>query len=154
MGNKNPYTSIVSLMREQGSVNNPPTMGIGEVKSTSPLTISINDLTLYEDDLYINSSLLDNYDRQGSFTSKAIAKATGRIKTKTKEKAGGSGTAEYESHYHDIEETYEATVELTDFKGEIDINNSTALKAGDLVALIPDATKSRYIVLCKVVILA
>lgn len=59
--NKNPFSELVEVMREEGSVKNPPTFSIGTVTSESPLKIKTNDLELdQENNILINYNLLDH----------------------------------------------------------------------------------------------
>lgn len=150
----NPYVELVNTMRKEGARNNPPSMGVGVVKTVSPLTISVNDLTLYEDDVYISDMLLDNYTRHGVITGNATGSETGSLNSETQNTSGGSGDSSFASHNHAISNSYSSSTNYNNFTGEFDITIETCLKVGDLVALIPVNTMSRYIVLCKVVALA
>ncbi len=46
MKKENPYSSILNTMREQGSMDNPPSLQFGVVKSINPLQIAYGDLPL------------------------------------------------------------------------------------------------------------
>lgn len=54
----NGYERIIRIIREQGSVNNPATLQLGEM--TSENTCEIGDLKLDADDLYIAQHLIEH----------------------------------------------------------------------------------------------
>ena len=62
MKKENPYESILNTMREQGALNNPPTLQIGVVKSINPLQIAYGDLPLNPDNLKISRSLKERIE--------------------------------------------------------------------------------------------
>ncbi|WP_294405273.1 DUF2577 family protein [uncultured Clostridium sp.] len=62
MKKENPYKSILDTMEEQGSLNNPPALQFGIVKSVSPLQIACGDLPLNPDNLKISRSLKERIE--------------------------------------------------------------------------------------------
>lgn len=56
----NPYSSLIKIIREQGSKFNPPSIQIGNIVSVNPLTVTIGELQLTENNLLIADYLLDN----------------------------------------------------------------------------------------------
>lgn len=59
----NPYSFLVSTIRNQGSINNPPGVQLGKVISISPLTVSIGDLQLTQSNLLLADYLKEGYER-------------------------------------------------------------------------------------------
>ena len=53
----NPYSDLISLMREQGAVNNPPGLKLGTVKSINPLVVAIDGLELNDSFVKVSESL-------------------------------------------------------------------------------------------------
>lgn len=53
----NPYSDLVSLIREQGAVNNPPGLTLGTIKSINPLIVAINGLELNDSFVKVSESL-------------------------------------------------------------------------------------------------
>lgn len=53
----NPYSDLVSLMREQGAINNPPGLTLGTVKSINPLIIAVNGLELNDSFIKVSETL-------------------------------------------------------------------------------------------------
>jgi Protein of unknown function (DUF2577) len=52
------FSKMLKLIREEGSVFNPPTILIGDVVSTSPLVIRIDELEIDKDNILINKDLV------------------------------------------------------------------------------------------------
>ena len=149
---ENPYAGILSVMQQQGSINNPPTICLGEVISPEPnLTIKTEDLLLDKDDILISDILLEGYEREYTETeSKGKMKITGTLQSATQDRGGGSGDASFSSHNHDINN--DATLEGSyESDGETKIRLKKYLKTGDLLAMMPTANRQQYIVLCRVV---
>lgn len=59
----NPYARLVTIMRAEGSENNPTTYIVGSVTNTSPLRIKVDQIQLDKSDLLINDMLLKGYKR-------------------------------------------------------------------------------------------
>ena len=64
MNINNPFSEFVLEMRKHGAYNNPTTFELGQVVSSSPLTIKVGDLQLTQDDILVADYLLNNYSRQ------------------------------------------------------------------------------------------
>lgn len=62
MKKENPYESILNTMREQGALNNPPSLQFGVVKSINPLQIAYGDLPLNPENLKISRSLKERIE--------------------------------------------------------------------------------------------
>ncbi|WP_461612625.1 DUF2577 domain-containing protein [Clostridium sp. Marseille-QA1073] len=57
------YGEFIKLIRDQGKYFNPPSVELGEIISTSPLSIKTSDITLSKENLYISEHLLkDNIE--------------------------------------------------------------------------------------------
>lgn len=54
----NPYAKLIKMMRVEGAKNNPTTFLIGTVKTATPFTIDVSQITLSKDDLLINADIL------------------------------------------------------------------------------------------------
>lgn len=128
---------LLSIMQEQGERNNTPYPSIGKVKSVDPFLVQVNDLTLYKDDLYIPTDLLQN-NISGEITLNGTLTGT----TSTNNIISGTS---YNTHNHSLQS---AT-----FKGSFTTNNSTQFEIGDLVILLPLSNKQKYVLLNKVVAL-
>ena len=59
----NPYSFLVSTIRNQGAINNPQGIQLGKVISASPLTVSIGDLQLTASNLLLADYLKEGYTR-------------------------------------------------------------------------------------------
>lgn len=133
MNNDNPYSDIIEIMKGVAVNNQPPTIGIGEVISTSPLKILYNGIVLEEPELWVNDYLLTDHSRT----------AKGKLNSETQPESGGDGYALFASHTHKIANPYTDTIIYTD----------TDLKVGFRVAIFPlqdsvDKSKQQYMVLC------
>lgn len=115
---------IINQMRNEGSYNNTPVMGIGIVKSINPLQIDYADLPLTKDNLYINSMLLE-YERQFTIPTQSTSGTT-------------SGTDP------------DGSVTSVGFSNKKIIQH-IKLKVGSRVVLQPIEAEQKYIVLCEVV---
>lgn len=135
---ENPYAGLLNLMQEQGKKYNPPTISIGTVISTSPLTIKTGDLILEQEDLLVNYELTSSYERTCNLT------ISGTLSSSTASASGGSGEASFASHSHSIN----AQATLT---GDMKMSGETTLKVNDLVVLLPTENRQIYVVFVKVV---
>lgn len=61
---KDPYVDLINLMRSHGAHNNPSTIELGQVISSNPLTIKVQDLPLTKENLLVADYLLANYSRE------------------------------------------------------------------------------------------
>lgn len=61
---KNPYTTLINHMRNQGAHYNPPSIEIGKVSSEDPLVVQVGDLPLAKKNLYMADYLLNGYRRK------------------------------------------------------------------------------------------
>lgn len=129
---------IVGMMREQGSIYNPPSICLGKVISVDPIEIKTGDMLLYRSNLLISDILLGDYSRTAVFDLDGTASGA------TESASGGSGYDSFASHSHSISGTfgYKATGKLT---------FESYLKAGDTIVLMPTEDEQIYIALCKVV---
>lgn len=128
MNNDNPFSDLIDVFNGIARNNQSPTIGIGEVTSTSPLKILYNGIELDEKELWVNDYLLIDHSR----TVKGIINS-------------GTQPAGHHSHTHEIANPYTDTIIYTD----------TDLKIGYRVAIMPmkdsiDGSKQQYIVLCHI----
>ncbi len=126
----NPYSTIIRIMREEGSVHNPPSIMLAEVLSPPPnLLIKVGDIQIGKPNILISDCLLPGYQRQYSQTG------DGTIITKTP-----PGPEKY-SEYTILESLVDT--------GQIKWTDT--LKKGDILAVIPTYDGQTYIVLARVV---
>ncbi|WP_234123444.1 DUF2577 family protein [Clostridium hydrogenum] len=59
----NPYSFLVSTIRNQGAVNNSPSVELGKIVSAAPLTVTIGDLQLTSSNLLLADYLKEGYER-------------------------------------------------------------------------------------------
>ena len=128
MQNEDPMESMFDMIEGIAQNNQSPTIGIGKVLTTKPLTIQYNSIVLDEKDLWINDYLWTDHGRT----------AKGHI-------VSGTQDAGHHTHAHAIDNDYTDTIMTTD----------TDLKPGYYVAIMPmqdstDRTKQQYIVLCHI----
>ncbi|APM40540.1 DUF2577 domain-containing protein [Clostridium kluyveri] len=121
MNIKNPYNDILLKMRSQGAAYNPPSIDIGKVISSDPLTIQINDTPLTKKNLLVSDFLLANYKRRIKIPSTSATGST----------TDGSITS----------------IGIPD----AELNFIEGLKKDDMVACLATPDGQKYIVLCKVV---
>lgn len=129
MNVNNPYSDMVKLMQQHGAKLNPPSIQLGEVLSSSPLTVKTGDIQLNKNNLLIADYLLNNYQRKINVSTTEASGST------DKQTVGDHG-----EHSHGITEIgLTGSIEYTD-----------TLNTGDIVALIQidDAT---FLILCRVV---
>lgn len=62
----NPYSFLVSTIRNQGSINSFQGIQLGKIISVSPLTVSIGDLQLTSNNLLLADYLKGGYAREMS----------------------------------------------------------------------------------------
>lgn len=127
---ENPYSTIIGIMRQEGSVHNPPSLMLAEVLSPPPdLRIKVGDIQVGKPNILIADYLLTGYQRQFSQTGK------GTIISKTP-----PSPVEY-SEYTILESLVDT--------GQITWTDT--LKAGDMAAVMPTHDGQTYIILAKVV---
>ncbi|OPJ58434.1 DUF2577 domain-containing protein [Clostridium oryzae] len=117
----NPYADMISMIKKHGAAYNPPAVTLGQVISSKPLTITIGDLQLTEEDIYISDLLLNNYKR--------------RIKLPTTDATGT---------------TTEESIKTIGIK-DAELDFTDGIDAGDTVAVMATEDRQTYIILCKVV---
>lgn len=61
---KNPYSTLINIIKDQGASYNPPSIQLGQVHSESPLIVKLGDLQLTSRNLLISDYLLKNYERK------------------------------------------------------------------------------------------
>nr|DAU15111.1 MAG TPA: Protein of unknown function (DUF2577) [Caudoviricetes sp.] len=81
----NGYERIIKMMREQGAVNNPASLQLGEM--TSAKTCKIGDLKLDADDLLIAEHLTE-YEKKIDIEDKSVTSTNTKIKIHGKLKKG------------------------------------------------------------------
>jgi hypothetical protein len=120
----NGMEKLIKVMRKEGSRNNPDPLVLGEM--TAKDKVEIKGMEFEGDDLYIAEHLLDQ-EVEVSFEN-----------WKTQTKSGGTGYAEFASHYHEIDVS----------KNKMKIHST--LKKGDLV-LCYRVADDKYVIIEKVV---
>lgn len=162
---ENPYDGLLGMMQLEGARLNPPSICIGEVVTTNPLSIKVDELLLEQENILIADFLLDGYKRSFHVTSNGTINNTGTttiqgdLVSETQNESGGSGDSAFASHKHMISNsaTLSGTNEANgqyNLEGDSDVEFKSYLKKGDLMALMPAYGEQIYIVLCKVVSLA
>lgn len=158
----NPVAGIIQLMQSEGARFNPPTIGIGEIVTVTPLTIRVGDLVLDKDDFMVSDILVDGYKRTlavkstGEITNSGTVTITGTLTSSTQNASGGSGDDSFASHNHGISGDATLTGEATStneytLTGETVAEFKPYLQIGDLLAVMPFEDRQKYLVLCKVV---
>ena len=135
MKNKNPYSTILGVMRGVSLNSNSPSIQIGKIITPPPeIQVDYNGIILEKAEVWISQYLLVGYERT----------AKGHIVSATQNRAGGGGYAEFASHNHDIHNDYTDNIIYTD-----------TLKPGDYVSIMPmmseDGSSQQYIILDKIV---
>lgn len=126
----NPYSAIIGIMREEGSVHNPPSIMLAEVIAPPPdLLIKIGDIQIGKPNILIADYLLADYQRKYSQTGK------GTIISKT------PPAPEKYSEY--------TVLESLDDSGQITWTDT--LKSGDTITVMPTCDGQTYIILARVV---
>lgn len=127
---ENPYSKLIEQMQKQGSISNPPSMQIGEVISSNPLTIRIGDLQIDKDNILI-ADYLKEYKRKIKIPEVVATGETNDVSV------GDHGT-----HKHNVTKVGINEVEITFLD---------TLKQGDKLAILPTSDRQTYIVLARVV---
>jgi len=135
MKNKNPYTTILRVMKDISEDANSPSIQIGKIIASPPeIQVSYNGIILDKKEIWISQYLLVGYERT----------AKGHLVSATQNRAGGSGDPAFARHNHDIDNDYTDNIIYTD-----------TLVAGDYVSIMPmmseDGTSQQYIILDKIV---
>lgn len=128
---ENPYSKMIEIMQKQGSTSNSPTIAIGEVISSNPLTVKIGDLQIDKDNILIADYLLKDYKRIVKIPE---VPATGETNEVTIETHG--------THKHSVEKIGINEVEITFLD---------TFKQGDKLAIIPTSDRQTFIILARVV---
>lgn len=129
---ENPFADMLTIMREQGARDNPPTIQVATVVSPPPgIAIVLGELQVDKDNILIADYLLPNYQRKITIPETS---ATGSVNTNTPPPP--------EPHVHNITKVGipSGDIKLTD-----------TLKIGDKVAVMSTADRQTYIILAKVV---
>nr|UWI22588.1 MAG: Protein of unknown function (DUF2577) [Bacteriophage sp.] len=132
---KNPYIEMINIFSGVSKNNNSPVMAIGKIIAPPPnIQIAYKNFVLEKEEVWISEYLLIGYERT----------AKGTLISSTQNRGGGGGDAAYESHNHDINNSYTDNIIYTD-----------TLKAGDYVSIMPleqsAGDKQQYIILDKIV---
>ncbi|WP_025435420.1 DUF2577 family protein [Peptoclostridium acidaminophilum] len=135
---KNPYSRLVALVREQSEKGNPPPIRLGIISFASEqpfdIRVKLDDIEVDKDNLLISEHLIQGYSKRLEKIS--VTSNTGTATLKLSEP-----------------QTYEVKSVDIDFAndGSGEITYKTDLQQGDIVAVIPTHDRQTYIVLCKVV---
>lgn len=107
------------------NASNPSGIYFGTVISSSPLKISVEQKMILTEKQLVLTSLVQDFS------------VSMTVDHKTEEKGGGSGSAAYESHYHD-------------YKGTKSFRIHLGLKSGEKVILLRVQGGQKYIVLDRI----
>ena len=98
--NQNPFSSLIEIMREQGSFNNSPDLMIGEILNSPPnIAIKVGDIQLDKDNLYIADYLLEDYKRKIQIKEESLISHSGGSVTG---KTNSASVSEHGSHSHNV----------------------------------------------------
>lgn len=154
--NENPFSSLIDIIREQGSFYNAPDLMIGEVINPPPhIAIKVGDIQLDKDNLYIADYLLEGYKRQIQITDASISMSGGSASGTTSSKTlssvtvGDYGSHNHGSHNHNINSlsVSEANANVRGYS----ILQDCLLKKGEKVALQQISNTNQFIVYARLV---
>lgn len=149
----NPYSGIISIMREQGAKNNPPSIMLGKVVNINPLLVQVGDIQLDKDNLYVADYLMPNYKRNLKTSFDLNLAIDGTTSSKTldtvyiTDSEHDFGGHNHGSHNHSFSKNINKKVEVNAPAYFTD----SGLKSGDLVAIQQVHNTSKFIVFCKLV---
>lgn len=169
-----PMADLVTIIRQQGAVYNPPALMFADVIVPPPhIQIKINDVILDENFVYVAEHLKSGY--QKGFNSAGNLKATGtgsgtitgnaagNISTTGSATTSATAVSTYGTHTHTVSVTGTGTANLnvtgtvtttdtinSSFTESGTITYSDELKAGDMVAVLATSDKQKYLVFCKI----
>lgn len=131
----NPFLSMVSVMQQEGSRNNPTPFFIGIVTRSSPLRVRIGDIEIGREQMKVCSSLLVGFSQQLSISETAASGSTKKISHNSQE------VDAFYSHSHDIM--------------SVSIPNGTFtllsnLQVGDEVLILMSADQQQFVCVCKI----
>ncbi|MCB2300938.1 DUF2577 domain-containing protein [Clostridium tagluense] len=89
---KNPYSTLINIIKDNGASYNPPSIQLGQVHSESPLIIKVGDLQLTCRNLLISDYLLKDYERKVEQKCESIIK---NGKTYSSEEIINKGSMKY-----------------------------------------------------------
>lgn len=135
---KNPYSTLVQLVRAQSVKGNPPAIKLGVISFVSEqpfdLKVKLDDIEIDKANLLVSEHLIQGYKKR--LGGIGITSDTGTTVLKV------STPQSYEVKNVAIDFTSDGSGEIT---------YKTDLKQGDIVAVMPTCDRQTYIVLCKVV---
>lgn|GEM_PF-1256488 len=135
---KNPYSRLVALVREQSEKGNTPPIRLGIISFASDepfdIRIKLDDIEVDKDNLLISEHLIQGYSKKLEKISVTSNTGTATLKL--------SEPQMYEVKSVDIDFANDGSGEIT---------YKTDLQQGDVVAVMPTYDRQTYIVLCKVV---
>lgn len=131
----NPYSDLVSIMRDQGSAYNPPSIQLAKVVTPPPnLIISMGDLQLDGGNLLVADYLLSGYQREVILP----------VATPDSESISPAAVGDHGSHTHTVTTTAAApTPGIMTF--------TDTLKAGDQLAVMPTSDKQTFLIIGRMV---
>ena len=63
---ENPFSAFIGIMRDQGSKNNPPTWGVGEIAQLAPIKVRFGGIVLEPEQLFLLRGFSDAQLQVGS----------------------------------------------------------------------------------------
>lgn len=145
--NLNPFSSLIEIIREQGSFNNSPCVIIGEILSPPPnIAIKVGDIQLDKDNLYIADYLLQDYKRKIQIKEEAkLSHGGGSVLGKT----SSASISEHGSHNHNVNSLDVINADV-DVRGYL-VNKDCLLKKGEKVSLQQISGTNQFIVFNRLV---
>lgn len=145
--NQNPFSSLIEIMREQGSFNNSPDLMIGEILNSPPnIAIKVGDIQLDKDNLYIADYLLEDYKRKIQIKEESLISHSGGSVTG---KTNSASVSEHGSHSHNVN-SLSVTDADVDIRGYL-VQKDCLLKRGEKVALQQINGTNQFIVYARLV---
>lgn len=137
----NPYSDIVKLMQQHGAKNNPYSIQLASVVTSSPLSILVGELLLNKENLLVADYLLKNYTRVYSLSGNIKLSESGSLGPTDSVQVGDHG-----SHAHTV-----TGISLdTNNTQSGDLTFTDTLLKDDLLAVV-QANISKFIILARVV---
>ena len=145
--NQNPFSSLIEIIREQGSFNNSPDLMIGEILNPPPnIAIKVGDIQLDKDNLYIADYLLEDYKRKIQIKEDAnISHGGGSVSGKT----SSVSISEHGSHNHNVTSLDVINADV-DIRGYL-VKKDCLLEKGEKVALQQINGTNQFIVFARLV---
>lgn len=130
-----PFRSMIGMIQQEGSVNNPTPFFIGTVTQAKPLRVIIGDIEIGREQMKVCSSLLGGFSQRLSIGETAASGSTNAVGR------GGNNAEAFSSHSHDV-----VSVGIPD--GTFTLLDD--LKIGDEVLILMSTDQQQFVCVCKV----